>query len=136
MRPDPDLAQDPRLEAHLTTLRGRLSPTAIALAQRTARSLDWRALGSPQDPQWTSRLFGHVRARLAPGVRIVGVQSDADIEALAFLVLMEAAKSTREDLKAIMDGVKSINEAKEKMRDLLLVMVARAQGRAVEWPPR
>jgi len=39
-----------------------------------------------------------------------------DIEALAFLVLMEAAKSANEDLKTIMDGVKQINSAKEGFR--------------------
>ena len=38
---------------------------------------------------------------------------DGDIMALAFIVIMEAAKSAREDLKAIMDGVKAINKEKE-----------------------
>jgi hypothetical protein len=33
-----------------------------------------------------------------------------DIEALCFLVLMEAARSSQEDLKSIMDGVKAINK--------------------------
>ncbi len=42
-----------------------------------------------------------------------------DIEALAFLVLMEAAKSAREDLKSIMEGVKAINAAKSALRDLI-----------------
>jgi hypothetical protein len=41
--------------------------------------------------------------------------NSADIEALAFLVLMEAAKSAREDLKSIMDKVKEINEAKDRL---------------------
>jgi hypothetical protein len=38
-----------------------------------------------------------------------------DIEALAFLVLMEASKSAQDDLKSIMDGVKAINGAKSKL---------------------
>jgi len=38
-----------------------------------------------------------------------------DIEALAFLVLMEASKSAQDDLKSIMDGVKAINDAKSKL---------------------
>ena len=42
-----------------------------------------------------------------------------DIEALAFLVLMAAAKSAQEDLRAIMGEVKAINEAKKKMRTSL-----------------
>lgn len=44
---------------------------------------------------------------------------DCDIMALAFLVMMEAAKSAREDLKAIMDQVKAINTAKQGMRELI-----------------
>jgi len=52
----------------------------------------------------------------APIRRSVGNLGDADIEALTFLVMMEAAKSQQEDLKAIMDGVKAINDAKETSR--------------------
>jgi hypothetical protein len=40
----------------------------------------------------------------------------ADIEALAFLVLMEASKSAQEDLKAIMESVQAINKQKEELR--------------------
>lgn len=42
-----------------------------------------------------------------------------DIEALAFLVLVAAAKSAEEDLRAIMGKVKAINEAKKKVRTSL-----------------
>lgn len=55
---------------------------------------------------------GHVR-QAAGG--LLGGMSSADIEAIAFLVLMEAAKSAREDLKSIMDKVKEINEAKARL---------------------
>jgi hypothetical protein len=41
----------------------------------------------------------------------------ADIEALAFLVLMQAAKSAQEDVRAVMASVKAINETKAKLRD-------------------
>jgi hypothetical protein len=44
---------------------------------------------------------------------------DADISALCFMVLMEAAKSAKEDLKAIMANVKSINNAKAQQRQNL-----------------
>jgi putative addiction module CopG family antidote len=44
--------------------------------------------------------------------------ANEDIMALAFIVLMEAAKSAREDLRAIMEGVKAINAAKQGWRDL------------------
>lgn len=35
----------------------------------------------------------------------LGAMADGDIMALAFIVMMEAAKSAREDLKAMMEGV-------------------------------
>lgn len=38
------------------------------------------------------------------------------IETMIFIVLMEAAKSARSDLKSIMEAVKAINEAKERAR--------------------
>jgi hypothetical protein len=136
MRPDPDSLHDPRLEAHLGVLRGRLSPTAVALAQQIARSLDWRALGSPQDPRWTPLLVQHISGRVAQGARSAGLGGDAGTEALVFLVLMQAAKSAQEDLKAIMNGVKAINAAKEKIRDRLLLMVAQSRGPLVQSPPR
>lgn len=48
--------------------------------------------------------------------------SELDIEALCFIVLMEAAKSAQEDLRAIMAEVKAINEAKQTQRELLTTM--------------
>ena len=49
--------------------------------------------------------------------RGTGSGANADIEALAFLVLMEASKSAQDDLKAIMEGVKEINRAKALLRE-------------------
>jgi hypothetical protein len=48
----------------------------------------------------------------------LGALADGDIMALAFIVIMEAAKSAREDLKSIMDGVKAINKEKEGWRSV------------------
>lgn len=48
--------------------------------------------------------------------RALGDLGDGDVTTLAFLVMMEAAKSAREDLKAIMDHVKQINDAKAALR--------------------
>jgi hypothetical protein len=53
---------------------------------------------------------------------VLGSLNGGDIEALAFLVLMQAAKSSQEDLKAIMAKVKSINEQKKKMREAMAKM--------------
>lgn len=50
---------------------------------------------------------------------VLGDLGNSDIEAIAFLVLMQAAKSAREDLKAIMEGVKAINDKKSQQRDVV-----------------
>ena len=47
---------------------------------------------------------------------VAGIGAGVDVEALAFLVLMQAAKSAQEDLKAIMAQVKAINAAKAHQR--------------------
>jgi hypothetical protein len=57
---------------------------------------------------------------------VLGSMPDADIEALCFLVLMEAAKSAQEDLKAVMAGVKAINAEKAKQRETLAQQQAAA----------
>lgn len=44
---------------------------------------------------------------------------DADIESLAFIVLMQMAREAAEDLKAIMAEVKAINNKKAAQRELL-----------------
>ena len=53
-----------------------------------------------------------VRMTLAP-------PAGGDVEGLAFLVLMRAAETAQEDLEAIMEDVRAINEAKAKQRRLL-----------------
>ena len=47
----------------------------------------------------------------------IGSMPEGDIEALAFLVMMQAAKSAQEDLKAVMKGVKDINKEKGTVRE-------------------
>ena len=67
----------------------------------------------------------------------LGSMADTDVTAMAFLVMMDAAKSAREDLKAIMDGVKSINEQKQELRGhaQLLRSAAAEVGRSSELAP-
>jgi putative addiction module CopG family antidote len=50
---------------------------------------------------------------------VLGLEEGTDIEALAFLVMMEAAKGADEDLKSIMASVKAITAAKSILRDML-----------------
>jgi len=49
-------------------------------------------------------------------VRVVAHPTD-DIEAVAFLVLMQAAKSAQEDVRAVMAQVKAITAAKRRLRE-------------------
>jgi len=48
----------------------------------------------------------------------LGSMADGDIMAIAFIVMMEAAKSAQDDLKSIMDGVKLINKQKDGLRKI------------------
>ncbi|MEO8438963.1 MAG: type II toxin-antitoxin system ParD family antitoxin [Spartobacteria bacterium] len=59
------------------------------------------------------------RDQVTSSLGFPGAIGDSDIEAPAFLVLMEAAKSAREDLQAIMEEMKAINQAKAALRGLL-----------------
>ena len=56
--------------------------------------------------------------------------SGGDIEALAFLVLMEASKSSEQDLNQIMQGVKAINNAKAAVRQRMVSVTAAPQTKA------
>ena len=53
---------------------------------------------------------------------MLGSMGSQDIEALAFLVLMQASKSAQEDLKAIMAKVKSLNNQKSKVREAIAAL--------------
>ena len=55
-------------------------------------------------------------APAAVDVRVVAA-APGDIEAMAFLVMMQAAKSAQEDLRAVMDQVNEINAAKKRWRE-------------------
>ncbi len=61
----------------------------------------------------------HVAASLSPDFAVLRSMDGSDIMTVAFIVMMEAAKSAREDLCAIMAGVKAINAAKSARRDLI-----------------
>jgi hypothetical protein len=50
---------------------------------------------------------------------VLGNLQGADIEALAYLVLMEAARSAQDDLKEIMAEIKATNAAKRAVRSLI-----------------
>lgn len=59
------------------------------------------------------------KARRPGGWAVLGSMPDGGIEAMAFVVLMQASKSAQEDLKGVMAAVKAVNGAKAKQRELL-----------------
>jgi hypothetical protein len=63
----------------------------------------------------TDQLQVQLQALEASRVPVTVTFGDGDIEATAFLVIMEAARSARDDLKAIMEQVKAINAAKQEL---------------------
>jgi hypothetical protein len=67
--------------------------------------------------------------------RALGNLSDSDVTAIVFLVMMEAAKSAREDLKAIMAGVKQIDDAKAALRQPAQRATAAASTPRIAAPP-
>ncbi len=75
--------------------------------------------GATESPQHQT-VAGETQQLQSSGItyKNLGALADADIMALAFIVIMEAAKSAREDLKAIMDSVKAINKEKEGWRQV------------------
>lgn len=60
----------------------------------------------------TADLHGLAVAEVRGGFQGLGNLSNEDIEALVFLVMMQAAKDAQSDLKNIMDGIKKTNQQK------------------------
>ena len=60
-----------------------------------------------------------VATSLRPDFAVLGSMDGSDITALVCIVMMEAAKSAQEDLRAIMESVKLINAAKSAQRALI-----------------
>ena len=54
-----------------------------------------------------------------PGVRVEIREADGDVEGIVFTVLMEGARSSREDLRAAMDQLKAVTAQKKKVRGAL-----------------
>jgi len=106
---------DERVDAFFDKLMARLPPDAVTQVRRLAQSPRMRGLAqtSPSGPG----VLRQVRRAVANEVRALKLDiSDADIEAVAHLVMIRAAEKVREDLKGTMEDVKEINKVKEGMR--------------------
>jgi hypothetical protein len=117
----------PDLDARAAELRRQAPPQVLTWAHD--QGLAFARASGPVDVVGLERnirsQFGTRRALTAPPPAgrgttnpNLGNLSDSDIMALCFIVMMDAAKSAQEDLKAIMDGVKLINKQKDGLRSI------------------
>lgn len=97
----------PQAEAFYNKAMAEINSKHVRWIKTTAAEVNEKKL-SDADVMTRSKSYG-----------VLGNMNGQDIEALAFLVLMQASKSAQEDLKAIMAKVKSINEQKAKQREML-----------------
>jgi hypothetical protein len=105
------------LQSQNQTTQAPLPPAVVHNCKRVAGLLKGRLPQLLRSANWQDLLHQEIKRGLGP---LTGSASlaGADIEAVAFLVLIEAAKAAQEDLKAIMDGVKAINKQKEGWRQV------------------
>ena len=86
-----------------------------AMRQINVRHVNWIKTNAPKINK-ENMSETDVR-NMASEYAVSGKMQGADIEAMVFLVLMQAGKSAQEDLKAIMANVKSINQQKKEFRE-------------------
>ena len=98
-------------EALFNKAMKEINPKYTTWIRSTAQQVNEKNLGEAEVKQMTSTKWA-----------VLGAMNGQDIEAIAFLVLMQAAKSAQEDLKSIMAKVKSINDQKERLRTAVSVL--------------
>lgn len=117
----------PDLDARAAELRRQAPPQVLAWAHdqglafaRTSGLVDVAGLERNIRSQFETKRALSAPPPAGQGTTYpnLGNLPDADIMALCFIVLMDAAKSAQEDLKAIMDGVKAINKEKDGLRSV------------------
>ena len=128
-------ALDLRLNTHEALCRSRLDPIRVSAADRIFTNI-YRQLMTAVSPSrgWE----GPTLTVLQDGVRWanLGAMNGPDIEAMCFLILMQAAKFAQEDLRNIMDQMSDTNEKKAKMRALAEKMQLKATTSPyMPWPP-
>ena len=97
----------PEEEAFFTKAMTKINAKHVRWIKSTAQEANQKNLAA-EEVQVKTSSYG-----------MLGSMGNQDIEALAFLVLMQASKSAQEDLKSIMAQVKSINNQKSKIREAL-----------------
>jgi len=102
-----------RPQAELESQRARLwdaaSPELRTKLEPAIERVLVRAGAKPKDGEAPLDLLAEAKDA---AIAVLGSRSASDIEALAFIIMMQAAKSAREDLEAIMGAVKAIDMAR------------------------
>jgi hypothetical protein len=113
----PTLAKDQtRLRAALRSdVRPKVDAVARALLFDAATQQHQERVNHGKKESWAP--LDAARSRIA-GAGYFGVASptDADIEAIAYIVLLQAARDQESDLKDMVSAMKAINKAKEALR--------------------
>jgi hypothetical protein len=100
-----EYAASPEADAFFNKAMSEINQRHVNWIKTTAEEANAKNL-SPDDVMGKANRYG-----------ISGNMNGQDIEAIAFLVLMQASKSAQEDLKAIMAHVKSLNDKKQQLRE-------------------
>ncbi|MBI5858076.1 MAG: hypothetical protein HZB42_10575 [Sphingobacteriales bacterium] len=100
-----EYSASPEAEAFFNSAMEQINQRHVNWIKTTAKEANEKSL-SPDDVVVRVNRYG-----------VLGSMNGQDIEAIAFLVLMQASKSAQEDLKAIMAKVKAINDKKQQLRD-------------------
>lgn len=100
----------PQEEAFFTKAMSQINTKHVQWVKNSATEANQKNL-TAEDIQAKARTYG-----------LLGGMNSQDIEAIAFLVMMQASKSAQEDLKSIMAQVKSINNQKSRIREALAAL--------------
>jgi hypothetical protein len=103
----------PEMARRAQTLHAKLQPSASAWVEQQAK------LESQRQTPDAAAIAAAARHRFPSLSKIENSANGNDIEALVFIVLMQATNSAEDDLKQIMDGVKAINNAKQELRNMI-----------------
>ncbi len=102
----------PEMTRRFSNFHAALQPSARAWVEQQARI---EAQKSAPD---VKTLEGAIRNRFSQLKTGGALSAGSDIEALAFIVMMQATQDMDQDLASMMQQVKSINQAKESLRSL------------------
>ena len=110
----------PAIEKHAAVLRNRLRPSVQSWIAQQAQAV--AAQPDPNIPALRTSIRQRFNESLAPtdakaGGSLVGGASTLD-DALAFLILMQAAQNDESDLRSQMQQVQTINQQKQALRQI------------------